>query len=68
MTTTSSGIPAATLLVAGNERVYSRPTALRMEVWGGNSVTDSAFAMPRLRLRVYCQPYGQSDSGGEVHT
>lgn len=38
-----------------------------MEVWGGNTRTDSAVAMPGLDAWVYAVPYAGSKEGGDVH-
>lgn len=38
-----------------------------MEVWGGNGVVDSGVIMAGLDAWIYSRPYGQSESGGDVH-
>lgn len=38
-----------------------------MEVWGGNRAANAGVVMPGLDAWVYCDPYGDSTSGGDVH-
>lgn len=38
-----------------------------MEVWGGNSETDTAVDRPGLSCRVYNRSYGSGDAGGDVY-
>ena len=38
-----------------------------MEVWGGNGVVDSGVIMAGLDAWIFSRPYGQSESGGDVH-
>ena len=38
-----------------------------LEVWGGNRSTDSAFAMPGLEVRVFCRPFRDAESRGDVY-
>ena len=38
-----------------------------MEVWGGNCSADRALAVSGLDAWVYSQPFGGSDSGGDVY-
>ncbi len=38
-----------------------------LEVWGGNRSTDSGFEMPGLQVRVFCQPFRDAESGGDVY-
>lgn len=38
-----------------------------LEVWGGNTVADSAVAMAGLDAWVFSRPYGGAEGGGDVH-
>ncbi len=38
-----------------------------MEVWGGNGVVDSGVIMAGLDAWIFSRPFGQSESGGDVH-
>ena len=38
-----------------------------MEVWGGNTSTDSSMDLPGLSCRVWSQSFGQGDAGGDVY-
>lgn len=38
-----------------------------MEVWGGNGLVDSGVSMAGLDAWVFSRPYGQSETGGDVH-
>lgn len=38
-----------------------------MEVWGGNTSTDTAFDRPGLTCRVWSQSFGAGDAGGDVY-
>ena len=38
-----------------------------MEVWGGNTSTDSSMDRPGLSCRVWSQSFGKGDAGGDVY-
>lgn len=38
-----------------------------MEVWGGNTSTDTSIDRPGLSCRVYSRMYGSGDAGGDVY-
>lgn len=38
-----------------------------MEVWGGNGLVDSGVIMAGLDAWIFSRPYGESESGGDVH-
>lgn len=38
-----------------------------MEVWGGNGLVDSGVSMAGLDAWVFSRPFGQSQTGGDVH-
>ncbi len=38
-----------------------------MEVWGGNSASESAVRLPGVDAWVFSEPYSQSEFGGDVH-
>ena len=38
-----------------------------MEVWGGNRGVDRNFETAGLKVWVYCRPYGEAVSGGDVY-
>ena len=38
-----------------------------MEVWGGNTSTDTSIHRPGLSCRVWSQSFGASDAGGDVY-
>lgn len=58
-----SGAPNAAGLAnsAPNQRMQC------MELWGGNTATDSTFDMPGLSIRVFAEPHAEAKAGGDVY-
>lgn len=60
-------------IIAGVKMPESQPHTMQcMEVWGGNTATDSGVVMPGLDAWVYSRPYRAPDDaegiqGGDIH-
>ena len=38
-----------------------------MEIWGGNQAFDNAVSVPGIDAWVYSRPFGEGETGGDVH-
>ncbi len=38
-----------------------------MEIWGGNEAASSALSTPGIDLWVHAEPFGEGESGGDIH-